>query len=90
MINLKSLTMLLATFTLAVTTVWAEEPADVQKIRKEIASPLSGEFSQASEAMNWGSMQEDIGGMSGNSNGMDGFETAEGDPTPFATNTPSY
>jgi len=64
------------------------EDTAAQDIRAEIASPLTGEFSQANEAMNWGSMQEDFGGTTGNSTGMDGFPTA--DSTPSSYPSPSF
>ena len=62
--------------------VVAAEPSEsmsaevAAELREEITSPLGGDFSAFGDAT--GDWSQDYGGLSGNSDGYDGFETLEG------------
>lgn len=60
-------------------------------LHEEVASPIAGEFTPSTSTMRSG-WQQDVGGMSGNANGMDGYPTASGEPStypaPDGTTTP--
>ena len=53
-------------------------------LHEEIASPIAGEFTPSTSTMRSG-WQQDVGGMSGNANGMDGYPTASGQPSSYPT-----
>lgn len=53
-------------------------------LHEEIASPIAGEFTPSTSTMRSG-WQQDVGGMSGNANGMDGYPTASGQPSTYPT-----
>lgn len=51
-------------------------------LRQELTSPAGGEFSAAGEILRSGTQQE-FGGLSGNTNGMDSMPTATGEASAF-------
>lgn len=74
---------------LAEDTVLPESNKDTQyydlrdDLRKEIASPITGQVLIESTM----EVQQDFGGLSGNSTGMDGFPDAKGDRSDYPQNT---
>ena len=90
--------MAVVIFALAGSQVWADKSADkneehllpsTAELREELTSPLTGEFSQVNETMSWGSMKEDLGGLSGNSTSMDGLPATDGSPSSYPLNNSS-
>lgn len=57
---------------------------DKQQLHQDLASPLGGAMSPTNSlTQGW---QKDVGGISGNTNGMNGYPTASGQPSNYPGN----